>query len=200
MNPCVRSHTLEQPCQRPAAQSDAPGRRRKALTREMDEYRAAAPGNARARIVVDLDDEVVEVILAPEPVARLVGPAAEGAVVAPVGGVLVPGIVRADRPDRKPRARPRRAVRPPPQPPQLKAATRRAPVAFALVGPDTAAPERHRNRQPPRREQAFSPLPGSGTHPEQTERPASLDAALAGEHERIIHFQAFRGASWACLP
>src|SRR5204862_5930236 len=116
-----------------------------------------------------------------EPIADLLAPAPEWAIVAPVGGVLVPGIVRPDRPDRKPGSRPRRAVGSPPQPPQSEPPARRAAIAFALVDPDTSASKRYRDGQRPRDQQAFSPLPGSGTHPEQTDRLLRVNAALAAE-------------------
>ena len=38
---------------------------------QMDEHRAAAAGDARARVVVDFDNEIIEMIVAPEPVAGL---------------------------------------------------------------------------------------------------------------------------------
>ena len=42
----------------------------------MDEHRAAAAGDARPGVVVDLDDEIVELVGAPQPVAGLAGRAA----------------------------------------------------------------------------------------------------------------------------
>ena len=58
----------------------------------MDEHGAAPAGDAGPRVVVDFDEEVVEVVVAPEPVAWFIGRAPERPVVAPVGRVLAPGV------------------------------------------------------------------------------------------------------------
>ena len=52
----------------------------------VDEYGAAAAGDARPGVVVDFDDQIVEVVGAAEPVAWFIGRAPERSVVAPVGG------------------------------------------------------------------------------------------------------------------
>ena len=44
----------------------------KIVARQMQEYRAAATGDARGAVVIDLDDEIVEMVVAREPVAGLV--------------------------------------------------------------------------------------------------------------------------------
>ena len=149
----------------------------------MHENRAAASGDTRPRVVIDLDDEIVEMILAPEPVAGFIGPALERTIIAPVGGILAPGVVRSNRPDRQLRPRPRGAIGAPPEPPQLEQAARRATVAFALVGLNPSAPERYRDGEGARDQQAFSPMPRSGTHREQIKRPAMVHAVRAAEHE-----------------
>ncbi len=62
----------------------------------MDEHGTAATGDAGPRIVIDLNKEVIEVIVAPKPVAWFIGRPPEGAVVPPVGGVFTPRVGRAD--------------------------------------------------------------------------------------------------------
>ena len=58
----------------------------------MQEHGAAAAGDARARVVIDLDDEIVEMILARQPVALVVARDADRLVVMPVVGVFAPGV------------------------------------------------------------------------------------------------------------
>ena len=136
-------------------QRDAAGGRREARPGHMEEDGAAAAGHPRPGVVVDLDDDVVEAVVAPEPVAWFIGRAPERPVVAPVVRVLAPGIVRADAADRQQRPRPRQAVGPPPQPQRAKSAARGAAVAFALVGLDAGAAER--DRHAPRGRRTASP-------------------------------------------
>jgi hypothetical protein len=66
----------------------------------VNEHRAAVAGNARAGIVVDLDDQIVKPIGTLEAVAWFFGRSSEWAIVAPVMGVFAPGIVRRYAPDR----------------------------------------------------------------------------------------------------
>ena len=66
----------------------------------MQKNGAAAAGYPRTNVVVDLDDEVVEMIVPPEPVARLIRRAAERPVVTAVAGIFRPGDIRGDPPDR----------------------------------------------------------------------------------------------------
>jgi hypothetical protein len=57
----------------------------------MQKYRTAAAGDPGAGVVGELDHQVIEVILAPEPIASFIGRPAEGPVVAAIRGVLAPG-------------------------------------------------------------------------------------------------------------
>ena len=66
----------EQPAQRIGFERDAARGRREARPRHMDEHRAAAAGDARPGVVVELDDEVVEMVGAPQPVAGMARAAA----------------------------------------------------------------------------------------------------------------------------
>jgi hypothetical protein len=62
----------------------------------MDKDRAAAAGNTRPGVVVDLDKNVVEVVVPPQPVAPLLGRPPKGAVVTPIGRIFAPGISPTD--------------------------------------------------------------------------------------------------------
>jgi len=90
------------------------GGRPEPRSRNMDEHRTAAVCNPRAGIVVKLDDQVVEVIIAPQPVAGRVLAQSKRPVVASVGRVFAPRVGPSDAADRQSGARPRTAVRPPP--------------------------------------------------------------------------------------
>ena len=69
----VRAGAGEQPAQRVGLQRHASGGRREARPGDMHEHGAAAAGDTRPGVVVELDDEVVETIGALQPVAG--GPA-----------------------------------------------------------------------------------------------------------------------------
>ena len=133
----------------------------------MQEHGTAATGDAGPRVVIDLDDQVVEPVVAPEPVAWLMGRAAKRAVVAAVAGILAPGHRRIDAGGRQPRCGLRTAVGAPPQPPKPEQAARRGPVTFALVGPDTGATQHDRDRKPACDQHAQAARARPGAHLEQ---------------------------------
>jgi hypothetical protein len=122
----------------------------------MHEHGATAAGDARARIMGNLDHQVVELVVAPHPVAWFIGRAPEGTIVAPVGWVLAPCRGAIDAVNREQGVRPRRAVGPPPQPHKPEAPARRRPVALALVGQDAGAPEHDGNRAPARQQNSVA--------------------------------------------
>ena len=129
----------------------------------MHENGAAASRHARARIMVELDDQIVEVILSSQAVPWLAGFAADGAIVSAIAGVFAPGVIPADRTQGKQRMRTRHAIGAPPQPPQPETATRRRAVAFTFVGIDPASPKRDRQHELPRDQNPsrFWPRPGA---------------------------------------
>src|SRR3954449_5840426 len=53
-------------------------------THHMDEHGAASPGDPRPRVVVDLHDKVIEMIIPPEAVAAVTGSGAKRAIIAAV--------------------------------------------------------------------------------------------------------------------
>jgi hypothetical protein len=117
------------------------------FARDVDEHGAAAAGDPRSHIVVDFDNQVVQPIGAAQKIAWFIGRAAKDPIVAPVGGVLTPGVGRPDWARRQQCTRPRQAVGPPPQPQGMKTAARSGAIALALVGADAATAERNRQGQ-----------------------------------------------------
>src|SRR5262245_13564082 len=124
---------------------DAARGRAEILAGEMQEHRAAAVGGARRGVVVDLDDEVVEMILARQTVACLIALKPDRPIIMTIGGVFAPGVLVANRADREKSVRPRMTVSPPPEFSRAICAARRPAVALALVGENAAAAKRNRN-------------------------------------------------------
>ena len=114
------------------------------LARQMQEDRAAAAGYSGLGVVIDLDDEIIEVIVAPEPVAAAIRRQPHRLVVMAIAGVFAPGVLGPDGANRQERARPGVAVGPPPQLPRPERAPGGAAIALALVGQNAAAPQRDR--------------------------------------------------------
>src|SRR5258708_38223119 len=110
----------------------------------MQEQGSAAAGDARAEILIDLDDGVVEVMLAREAVFGLVTRQPDRLVVATVVRILAPGVFGLDRPRRQIGLRLRMAVGAPPQLQRAEGPPRGATIALALVGQDAAAAKCHR--------------------------------------------------------
>lgn len=152
LDDCLSRQPGEKPQQIFATQADAARGRREPVAGDMDEDRAAAAGNAGPRIVVDLDNEVVEPVDALEPIARFTGRAPERLVITAISRPLAPGIFGPDPSHRQGGAWPWQAIGAPPQPNRTKAACRRGPVAFALIGLDTGPAKRNRNDGPPSRQ------------------------------------------------
>src|SRR5258708_13901052 len=67
----------------------------------MQEYRAAAAGDARGSVVIDLDDEIVEVVVAPEPVAAAIAVEPNRLIIMAVPRVFPPGVLRPEVPNRE---------------------------------------------------------------------------------------------------
>jgi hypothetical protein len=117
--------------------------------------------------VVDLDHDVVEAVVAPEPVAGFPGGAPERPVVAAVRRVFAPRNRGIDAANRELRRRARPAIRPPPQLPQAKAVARRYAVAFALVRPDAGAAKDDRDRERAGEQEAAAARAGTRAHAQE---------------------------------
>src|SRR5690349_2459677 len=110
----------------------------------MDKHRASAPGDARARIMVDLDDEIVEVVPARKPVCVRVCGDLDRLIIMTICRILAPAVRRSDALKRQRGNRTRMLVGAPPQSLQPELTARRTGVALALVGFDSAPSQRHR--------------------------------------------------------
>ena len=110
-----RPQAPQQIPERIGRERDAAGGRRPVRPRHMHEHCAAAAGDPRPDVVIHLDDEVVEAIVPPEPVAWFIGRPPEWAVIAAVRGIFAPCQVGRDPPRRQKGRGPRGAVGPPPQ-------------------------------------------------------------------------------------
>src|SRR5262249_28649826 len=104
------SRSWRQPRQKPeyvlARERHASHRRRKTRRSHMQENSAAATGHAGPRVVIDFDDQIVEAVGPRQAIAWFTGRPLERLVVAPIGWVFTPGVVRPDPPDRQQSARP----------------------------------------------------------------------------------------------
>ena len=126
----------------------------------MKEDRAAATRDAGPRIVVDLNDHVIEGVGAPQAVARPIRFELDRPVVAPVGRVFAPPVQRPNRPYRQPSAWPGQAVGAPPKSNQVETTRGGRAISLALIGLDSSAAERHRNPPGPSRQPALSAVAG----------------------------------------
>src|SRR5580704_14923171 len=141
-DPCAGPEPPQQPPQAGGGKRYASGSGPQARAGHMHKYRTATTGDSRPRVVIELNDEIVETIIAPQAVAAGRGIELHRPIVAPVAGILAPGVVSTDTPHGQPGRRARGAIRAPPEAKQPKAAARRAAVALALVGANAPASER----------------------------------------------------------
>ena len=125
-----------------ALDRDAAGGRREAGPGQVPEDRAAPAAPDRCVVPAELDDDVVEMVGAGEPLLGLARRAVDQPVVAPVDHVVAPGIARAD-PARRQEARgARQPVAAEEQAAQRQFRPGGAAIAFALVDFDAGAAER----------------------------------------------------------
>src|SRR5882757_11204040 len=137
----------------------------------MQKHRAAAPGNARCGIMVDLDNKIIEMVVACQPVAAVIAAEPHRLVVVSVGRVLAPGVIWANRAHSQKSPRPTMTVGAPPQPPRIERAPRGAAVALALVGLDAVTPQRDRHGPALRRQPAPAGVSGGGVDGDARQRP-----------------------------
>jgi len=71
---------------------DTSGSRSKALPGRVDEHCATAPGDARPHIVVNLNDEVIKIVLARQPISACVRGDFDRPVVVAISGIFAPAI------------------------------------------------------------------------------------------------------------
>jgi hypothetical protein len=109
----------------------------------VDEDRAAAAGDARPRIVVNLDDKIIEIIYTCQPIGTCIRWHLDRSIIMAIGRVFAPTVRRGYPLCRKGCCWSRMPVGPPPKPPEPETAPRCTAVAFAFVRLDSATPERH---------------------------------------------------------
>src|ERR1035437_754825 len=145
----------------------------------MREYAAAAAGDAGRAVVIDLDDEIIEVVVALEPVAAVLAVQPHRLVVMAAQGIFAPGVFGPDDANRQKCTRPRVAVGAPPQSPWPERAFWRPAIAVALVGPDAAAPERDRHGLPAGGQPALARIAGGGANPDRGKRPVTQGCLIS---------------------
>src|SRR6266481_6396756 len=137
----------------------------------MQKYRAATAGDAWRAVVIDLDDKIVEMIVAPEPVAALIVIPPHRLIVMAALRIFAPGVFGPDGANRQERTRPRMAVGAPPQLPGPEDASWGSAIAFTLVGPDTAAPKGNRDGLLARGQPAPARIAGRALNPDRGKWP-----------------------------
>ena len=125
----------------------------------MNKYGAASLCDPGTRIVIDLNDEIVETIFSRKPVAFGVRRHLDGAVVAAVSGILAPGVGAADPACREGGAWAWMPVGAPPQPLESERAARRTSVAFTFICLDAAPAKCHWQRKNSGDQPASPPVP-----------------------------------------
>jgi hypothetical protein len=113
-NPGLGSDPLQQAQHRGFRHRNTSGRRSEIAARQMQKNRAAAPGDARRAVVIDLDNEIIEVVVAPEPVAALLAIEPDRLVVMAIPWVFAPAILGPDGANRQESPGPGVAVVAPP--------------------------------------------------------------------------------------
>jgi len=111
----------------------------------MQEHRTAAAGDRGLCVVIDLDDEIVEMIVALQPVASVIMPEGKRPIIMATRGVFTPGIIGTDGANRQKGPRSRTTIGAPPQLPWPESSLWGPAVALALVGDDTTPPQRDRD-------------------------------------------------------
>lgn len=139
LDPAIPREHRQELLQISAFQRDAACSRREIFSREVNEHSAAAIRNARPRVVVEFDDQVVEMIVAPEAIRVARRRKFYRAVVILISRVLAPAIVLTDSSKRQFGSRKGQAIRPPPDPQEPEPPARRRAVAFAFVLADAGA-------------------------------------------------------------
>jgi len=137
----------------------------------MQEYRAAEAGYARRGVVIDLDNEIIEVVVAREPIAAAIEIQPQRLIVVAAARVLAPGILGPDGAAGQECTWSRMTVGAPPQLPRPERASRGPAVTFALVGDDATAAKCHWNRPPGGDQPAPAGIARGGPDPDRGSRP-----------------------------
>lgn len=147
------------PCQPKASRCGS-----QSSTRDVDENGAATSRHPRSRVMIDLDDQVIEVVRPPEAIAVHIGPCTKRTIIPAVGGRFAPGVVAMNWTYRQQSTRACQAIGAPPQPDQTKTAAWRSGISFPFVRSDASASKCYRKVQRSDREPSLPPVSGSGTN------------------------------------
>ena len=171
--PTVRKHTYRRPAPQLCKQHqqvvmrerDAACRRRVAWARKMHEDGAAPPLHARAVVVTENENQIVEIVVAGQAVGARSRRQFDEPIVVAVGWILAPAIVGPNGAQRKYRPRPRHTIGAIEHLTNGKASERCRAVAFPLQRLDAAPAER---RTPHAMRQDKAPFPWiSGCAPQR---------------------------------
>jgi len=91
-NSGMRTKTGQNSAKRIEFKRDTSGSRGKPVPRCMDEHCATASDHARARIVINLNDEVIKIVLAHQPISACVRGDFDRPVVVAISGIFAPAI------------------------------------------------------------------------------------------------------------
>ena len=152
----VERETSEQPEKVVFRQGDTARCGRETHPRHMDENGTPPTGDARSRIMVDLNDEIVKPVGPAQAVAWFIGRPMERSVVAPVVWVFAPGVIRPYPPNRQEYTRAAQSIGPPPQPNRAEPANGRRAVTFPLRCVSAGSSQCHPKHPISRREPALA--------------------------------------------
>ena len=88
----VRTETRKHSAKRVEFKGDASCGRSESLPRCVDEDRAAAAGDAWPRIVVNLDDKIIKIICARQPIGICIRWHLDRSIIMAIGGVFAPTV------------------------------------------------------------------------------------------------------------
>ncbi len=143
-NSSFRPDPRDQSAQARLGERHAAGGRPQTRPCHVNENGAAATPDPRAGIMVQLDQEIVEMVITPQPIAATHARHRDWSVVAAIGRILAPAVGRADAAHPQQGSRARVAVSAPPYAHRPEATSRGCAIALALVGPYSGSAERNR--------------------------------------------------------
>ena len=136
---CSRAEARQQAAQHVQFESNAACGRRESFARRMNENGAATFCDARTRVVIDFDDEIVEPVFTRQPIALSVRRYFDWPVIAAIVRIFAPAVGGAYPLRRQRCDRTRVPICAPPQSQEPERAARRTAVAFTFICLDAAS-------------------------------------------------------------
>src|ERR1700736_3282726 len=130
-------------------------------------------------VVIDLNDEIVEMVVALQPIAAAIAIQPHRLVVVSAFRILAPGVFRPDRAHRQISTRPRMAIGTPPQLPRPEDAFLGPARALALGGLDGPASKRQRYGVSGRRQPAPLRIACGGADSNRGKRPLAQNSHIS---------------------